>query len=316
VTARLAPQSWKNDNSKAAIVQASVREILGAVRRPVSTAEVDLLSAMETAAREMRADGNAEGTLFVIDSGLSTAGRLDMARLPILSTANDKVIRQLAGEQDLPNLAGFTVIFQGLGDVAAPQDRLPTPMRRALVALWATIANESGAACTVVDDSVLGKPAVAGAPPVSRVPVPAQRPLDLDQPIVFTNDEIQFVAGQATFLDRAAASATLASLADLLKQTSTLVVITGTTANDGSEQYRLNLSMARAEAVRLVLVERGVDPGRIRTRGVGCRFGAYLTDKDANGHLIDAVAQQNRTVVVTAEGPKSDAILQGGGCSP
>ena len=45
--------------------------------------------------------------------------------------------------------------------------------------------------------------------------------------------------------------------------------IAGHTDDQGSEQYNLELSRRRAEAVRQVLIEQGVSPDQITTKGLG-----------------------------------------------
>ena len=54
--------------------------------------------------------------------------------------------------------------------------------------------------------------------------------------------------------------------------------VTGYTDSAGSEQYNLNLSLRRAEAVRDALVARGVDAGTISLAGRGEADQAVATD--------------------------------------
>jgi outer membrane protein OmpA-like peptidoglycan-associated protein len=49
----------------------------------------------------------------------------------------------------------------------------------------------------------------------------------------------------------------------------TLIRIEGHTDQIGDEQYNLRLSERRAEAVRSALLQRGIDPARMTTAGMG-----------------------------------------------
>jgi outer membrane protein OmpA-like peptidoglycan-associated protein len=94
-------------------------------------------------------------------------------------------------------------------------------------------------------------------------------------------------------------------LADFLKQNPKRnVLIEGHTDNTGAEDFNLRLSQQRADAVKGLLVARGVGPERVNTKGYGPKYPAVGNDT-ATGR------QQNRRVeiVVLNEGvsPESAA---------
>jgi len=71
-------------------------------------------------------------------------------------------------------------------------------------------------------------------------------------------------------------------VANVLNQyPNTTVRIEGHTDKVGSEQMNLNLSQARADAARNILVQKGVNPGRITTMGMG-KCCPISSDKSAN----------------------------------
>jgi outer membrane protein OmpA-like peptidoglycan-associated protein len=91
----------------------------------------------------------------------------------------------------------------------------------------------------------------------------------------------------------------LSRLAEYLVEHPELSVsIEGHTDSTGSAAYNLELSQARAEAVRGVLVGQGVDPRRISVRGLG--FSAPVAS-----NATEAGRQQNRRVEVVI-GPPAD----------
>jgi OOP family OmpA-OmpF porin len=79
---------------------------------------------------------------------------------------------------------------------------------------------------------------------------------------------IEFDNGKATI--RSISRATLDESAGILNQYPSLkVMIIGHTDNVGKREFNINLSAKRAESVKAYLVERGVAPDRILTRGEG-----------------------------------------------
>jgi outer membrane protein OmpA-like peptidoglycan-associated protein len=69
------------------------------------------------------------------------------------------------------------------------------------------------------------------------------------------------------------------------------VLIEGHTDNLGNEDFNIKLSQQRADAVRDLLIARGVSPQRIRTKGYGPKFPVVDNDSAAG-------RQQNRRVEV------------------
>jgi OOP family OmpA-OmpF porin len=79
---------------------------------------------------------------------------------------------------------------------------------------------------------------------------------------------IEFDNGKATI--RSISKATLDESAGILNQYPSLKVqIVGHTDNVGKREFNINLSAKRAESVKAYLVDRGVAPDRILTRGEG-----------------------------------------------
>ena len=131
------------------------------------------------------------------------------------------------------------------------------------------------------------------------MPVPDVAPLEPSTKVVLTADSVQFVSDSAQLRDPEMAKKKLASIAANLVDSGSSVRLTGTTATDGTEAGRLELSRLRAEAVKDTLVELGVPAERITTRGVGTHHRDHVDDLDADGHLIPGKAAQNRTVILT-----------------
>lgn len=96
--------------------------------------------------------------------------------------------------------------------------------------------------------------------------------------------------------DREKASLSASSLAALDKSAQVLadhpslrVLITGHTDNTGGLEKNLQLSKARAEAVKAYFVSKGIDPTRIETRGAG-------SDEPLDSNATAAGRQSNRRI--------------------
>ena len=79
--------------------------------------------------------------------------------------------------------------------------------------------------------------------------------------------ELRFARGSSTLLPESAA--VLERVAKLARDCKRPLLIAGHTDSRGRRQDNLDLSRARAEAVRAVLVEQGVAGSRLKTRGYG-----------------------------------------------
>src|SRR2546425_792318 len=111
-----------------------------------------------------------------------------------------------------------------------------------------------------------------------------------DRGLVLTVGDVLFAAGKADVAPGGQRS--IDKLAEFLtKYPRRKVLIEGHTDNIGNENFNIKLSQQRADAVRALLVARGIAPERITTRGYGPKF--PIVDNDT-----PAGRQQNRRVEV------------------
>ncbi len=260
--------------------------------------EVDLLAAISLAARSVP-EAAGPKTIVVIDSGLQTTGvlRFQDQDGALLNANPDEVVDLLRRTQQLPNLTGMRVVFTGLGDTAAPQQPLPAPARAVLVTLWTKIVESAGGQAEIKQAPLPSAQIRNGLPPVSIVPVAAQSIGPLPTGTVLRDGTVGFVPGQAVFREPDQARAVLADYAQAIKN-GRHALLTGTTASDGTAEYRLQLSHTRANAVRDLLVSLGAPADRISTRGLGSDFPGYVPDRDPQGNLDPIPAARNRQVII------------------
>lgn len=76
--------------------------------------EVDLIQALEQA--RILLNGKENKYILILDTGITTTGHFDMRRINIMDGQPEEVVNRLPQEQ-LPDLNGITVIFEGIGNV-------------------------------------------------------------------------------------------------------------------------------------------------------------------------------------------------------
>ena len=80
----------------------------------------------------------------------------------------------------------------------------------------------------------------------------------------------------------------------------------GTLTDVGSDEYNLTLSQDRADSVKEQLLAKGIDPGRITTKGYGKKYPVDTNDTPAG-------RQQNRRVevIILNEGVQPETQFRG-----
>src|SRR5882724_9179823 len=122
--------------------------------------------------------------------------------------------------------------------------------------------------------------------------------------LVLTVGDVLFATGKAEVA--AGGLRSIDKLAEFLKKNPTRnLLIEGHTDNTGPEDFNLKLSQQRADAVKDVLVSRGVGTDRITTKGYGPKYPVVANDTAAG-------RQQNRRVevVVLNEGATAESVAR------
>ena len=146
----------------------NVSRIESQISDEAATGPFDLLNTMLEASRVT----SPPATMLLLTSGVTTSGGFDLRQVgwaePPASAAAALKQRGL-----LPDLAGWTVIFSGLGETAGRQPALPLPQQTTLASYWLAICHAAGAAACRVDDSPRPVRSSHSTVPVPVVPVPA-----------------------------------------------------------------------------------------------------------------------------------------------
>ena len=129
--------------------------------------------------------------------------------------------------------------------------------------------------------------------------IDALRAKPTDQGLVLTLGDVLFATGRADL--KPGAIADVDRLVTFLnKYPDRTVIIEGHTDNVGNTESNQLLSQNRADSVRSYLTQRGVDPGRIQTKGMG--ESVPVASNDTAGGK-----QQNRRVEIIVSNPPRPA---------
>ncbi|WP_431198165.1 OmpA family protein [Leifsonia xyli] len=264
--------------------------------------EVDFLGAIDQAARNLGSDPMG---VIVVGSGLQTTDPLNFAGTGLLYADPAQVVADLTARNLLPSdLKGVTVYWSGMGDVAGAQQPLTVPARSNLEAIWSRVITAAGGTLSLLPEPASGT-AAASLPAVTPVTVEAvATKTDWTKPVVIRNSDLLFTKDTANFSDPAAAQKVLATLVPAIEQNGKTVTITGTASKDQAKDNAADtaLSLRRANAVKAALVALGVPAASLQTAGVGYEWCGWKAETDASGAYSDALAEQNRTVILTSAG--------------
>jgi len=186
------------------LLSQNISRVQNALANEAASDPVDLLARIAVAARIT----SVPGTLLIFSSGLSTTGAFDLRQVGW--DANPAAIAaQLESRGLLPPLAGWRVIFSGLGDTAPPQPALPLPQRTALIGYWMAICHAAQAVSCGTDEMTRPAPpshSTAAVPVVLSTAVDAplaqahrlrEKAASLSQQVAARNREAHRLAVQA-----------------------------------------------------------------------------------------------------------------------
>ncbi len=266
-----------------------------------TTNETDLLQAIARAADAVNGSNATDKTIFVVDSGLSTSGYVNFIKHNLFDTDISLLIEKLREKHAIPDLRGIKIVWYGLGDVCGDQATLPAEKAFRLKEIWPAILSESGAENVEFNSTPLKAVKYNGKlPNVSEVPVPVSDigtgidngyvPIDIES--------LGFKPDTALILNKTVAEQCLSDVIACLENNPSLnIVIAGSCATVGSGGK--TLSKERADAVKKILCDRGIDRSRISTIGLGSmECSLRVDDLNPDGTLNETLAKQNRAVFI------------------
>lgn len=274
-------------------------ENLASLQAPAG--EADVLGALDAGGRA--AAGSEDKTLYIFDSGVSTAGPLAMQN-GLLGPETDvsKIVEQLQATGNIPHITGVEVHWWGLGQVVSPQGNPPVWAKTKLQELWASVI-EAGEGSVIFHNDAIQATAPTGEMP-EVTPVDFNDIAAQPEPVSLTIPEqsVAFNPNEATFADAALAKETLNRVVETLRDSSVSDLwVTGCTANpDGaSMEGMIDLSERRAQSVADALKTAGLSVNLI-AKGLGPTCPGRVPET-GNGAEVEAAQVKNRQVLITSK---------------
>lgn len=250
--------------------QEQAQRVESAVQLLTSTAatpETNPLDAIRLAARSLQSGTAEQKVLVVAHSGISTTGALSMQNLDL--AALDQLLGQLSEQGYMADLQGVDVHWLYLGDTDGAQADLSPTQVQQLQNFWQSYLEECSAQSVTFHEDLPVHAANSAAPAVS---VLAPQATVLTTPVALDSDQLGFAPDQWTLPDPDQAAAQLAPLAQALcASPETRCVLAGSTADtDGSTlESSQAFSLQRAQQVKQVLCDLGVQPDQLTALGLG-----------------------------------------------
>lgn len=292
------------------------------------SAESDLLAALSEAKGilqvlkefvEVSENEKIKMEILICDTGLSTYGGLNFLegeayqllgcerKIEEDEQAQNELsefLDNLERKAEIPDLKGIDIRWYGLGAVALPQISLTPLQRENLEYIWQQVLEKSGADCIKTtekrDEEGYFQAAIEMGVTTYEYGV---------TPVVFwTNDKVKIFHKQLGFKKNSAeleseevANEVIKPYANnLMKYPDMKFLICGTVADDRTKDSYYELSKERAETVKRLLVEQGIDASRIKTFGLGIDS-QWHQDEWKNGEFNETIAIENRAVYILAE---------------
>lgn len=306
-----ANNSYMLNNRIQSLISHTILPFMDADGMNATAPEADLFEALHVAARLFRdMDQDRTNHLIIIDSGITTAGHLDMRDFNILETdVPTEILTRLKEASLLPDLNDVIVSHFNIGNVSAPQMNVSGPIEGGIREFWHTILTGSGATVHQMQLRSEGGTTLQvtdGFPFVSVVEfnVPEFDLSDLNSQF-FPASSLGFIADTDQFVDEPTARAVIhetgQNLVAYLAQNPTHhIYIVGSQARGPANADGFDLSYARARRVKTLLVDNfHIDPNRLRPIGGGTTPLSWRNAEEfLDGEWQDQLAELNRIVAI------------------
>lgn len=261
-----------------------------------STPGTDLLNAIRLAGRQLQSGQNPHKLLAIMHCGLNTASPLMMQNTDITSLG-ENTVQQLKDAGYLADLSGCEVQWFFFGDTDGDQPVLNPAQTASLQTFWESYLTACGAASVTFESTLPSTGQIAEAPPVPVVAA-ATTNIDLTTPISLDPEIVSFQPNSAQLSDKEAAQQQLADIVKTMCASNGQFLLAGSTASTQESPQRMSnqqFGLLRAQAVRELLCDMGVDSANLVCIGLG----------DTNTSIRSTTDDQaNRTVwLVPMEDP-------------
>lgn len=269
-----------------------------------TTGSVDVLSGMIAAANQLKSlDRESAKTICVVSSGICNDGLL-ATNQDLLAADPKSISEQLMnlGVISDDTFSGVKVRFYGLGQ-STGQQRIPASARQSLERLYTSVVEAAGGTVQVATDQLQPLGCDEDLPEVNvvdlgcdEISLPALSAGESAQ-VVLDSTVLNFQGDNAEFIDEEQANMVLRAAAEKIINGGYSVRVDGYTAasSSRSDNFLMDLSFARAEAVKRTLVSYGACENMISVSGHGSEGSSALE----SGSFDEAQAALDRRVVLT-----------------
>lgn len=246
---------------------------------------------------ESNSSHRGSDSIIVIGSGLSDTGDLNFVGTNLLtdpSRQNDLIQKAANGHQKA--LDNIHVTFYGLGYTVAPQASLSTKQRDGVREIYTQLVDKLDGRATIETESLSG-PAVDTPYTVN--------PTDTgcgNIELTFDDSKLKFNSDRASFVNDSNADVIADQIVGVYNQNKDKVKsidVDGYIAHYQSSNP--NLSLDRANAMKDLLIKRGIPDDKIKASGKG--FGPY---EYSNKESHDSTDRRNRMIKVTVQRDQKD----------
>lgn len=255
---------WKNEKDAR---KEQINNLL--TREKASSPGTDLLNGIRLGARQLQSGENKHKVLAIAHAGINTTSPLPMQSTDITALGEDTV-QQLKDAGYLADLSGCEVHWFFLGDVDGDQPALSPEQTISLQTFWESYLTACGAASVTFESTLPSTGQAAEAPSVPVVAAVTTN-IDLMTPMSLTTEIVSFQPDSAQLSDKDAARKQLAGIAEAMSASNGQFLLAGSTASaqESPQMSNQQFGLQRAQAVRLLLGEMGVDSSKIVCVGLG-----------------------------------------------
>jgi outer membrane protein OmpA-like peptidoglycan-associated protein len=294
---------------------------------------LDLLQAISIATDFINAaarnfDDEVEKVMVIISSFLTVDGEFAFdnnnihayfaGERDLINSRMDFTADFLFENNIIGDLTGITVVTAGIGNTSLPQESLSSNQRALLRLFWDKIFHVANAQEVI---HISGQTGVSSSStlPVATLNFPKEESITFPSgttgegegnggggggspppppPIWFLDErKVRFIPDTSTYDDEEEVIAELIPIVEYLLAEQNLdvtLLLAGGTAGDTDTEYSIELSLARANAVKATLELLGVPTHRLQTIGLGSNNRWHVRGLA----LSDPLSQMNRQVVV------------------
>ena len=277
-------------------------EVYTVLSTEASSGQTDLISGIDTAARQLHASGLRRQVLVIIHSGITTTAPFpmqdyDLERMDAASAVEE--LDAMGAISDLSQVQAVEWFY--LCDTAGDQQPLNSVQERTIRQFWSLYLRQSGFEGEVqFHTNVPANGEVEGAPEVAVVETeqqnvtPARLPEE-EEAISLDDTVVSFAPDSYEVIDEEEAKRGLSEIAaGLCAAPEKAVVLAGSTADapGSTAESSCAFGIKRAQVIKDLLVSMGVDQEQVQVIGIGNIKTSIRSDLE----------EENRTVWLTDAG--------------